>query len=407
MEVTVEIDNKVKDISINIYYFKDKYIIELLFPSKEVYLKFLNEGKIKQEYFVNIENNGFIYLKNNIKTFKELLYSTKISYVIRDFTDLNKIPEKENIILDISNLSWSDKLLIINNITNNNIYFKDEYTLDEVLSLNDILCMYNIISDIANTLIDKSPLEQVYSIYNLLKERPYDIGNEDNIYESRSLNQILYTNPIVCSGFVNYSKAITDALGINSEKVSWQHKDEGHVSSIYFINDSKHNIIGIFALDITADSQKFNRIKHYLYPMDIAINEMTHFGFKYNNTDNIYFSLLGSYQRLQTFRKHFNEESEIIIREKELLAKKINKIYKLLNINKQIDINSNIDKEIEEIKKFARTIILPLSLKSIINSDNTLDNETCLELIKTSFHYQALPSEDKLLTDVLLSSKGR
>ena len=42
MEVTVEIDNKVKDISINIYYFKDKYIIELLFPSKEVYLKFLN-----------------------------------------------------------------------------------------------------------------------------------------------------------------------------------------------------------------------------------------------------------------------------------------------------------------------------------------------------------------------------
>ena len=25
MEVTVEIDNKVKDISINIYYFKDKY----------------------------------------------------------------------------------------------------------------------------------------------------------------------------------------------------------------------------------------------------------------------------------------------------------------------------------------------------------------------------------------------
>ena len=112
MEVTVEIDNKVKDISINIYYFKDKYIIELLFPSKEVYLKFLNEGKIKQEYFVNIENNGFIYLKNNIKIFKELLYSTKISYVIRDFTDLNKIPEKETpketISIEVPNTSTED-----------------------------------------------------------------------------------------------------------------------------------------------------------------------------------------------------------------------------------------------------------------------------------------------------------
>ncbi len=50
MEVTVEIDNKVKDTSVNIYYFKDKYTIELIFPSKDIYLKFLDEGKIKQEY---------------------------------------------------------------------------------------------------------------------------------------------------------------------------------------------------------------------------------------------------------------------------------------------------------------------------------------------------------------------
>ena len=373
------------------------------FPSIDKYLEFIKNRVIYSKYFIECDNNSIKYLEKHIIEFSKIINNTKPIYIVED---INNIPNN-NFILDISNLSWSDKLLIINNITNNNIYFKDEYTLDEVLSLDDILCMYNIISDIANTLIDKSPLEQVYSIYNLLKERPYDMGNEDNIYESRSLNQILYTNPIICSGFVNYSKAITDALGINSEKVSWQDKDEGHVSSIYFINDPKHNIIGIFALDITADSQNFNRIKHYLYPMDIAINEMTHFGFKYNNTDNIYFSFLGSYQRLQTFRKQFNEENEIIIKEKELLVKRINRIYELLNINKQIDINSNIDKEIEEIKKFARTIILPLSLKNIINSDNTLDNETCLELIKTSFHYKALSNESKLLTDVLLSTKGR
>ena len=83
------------------------------------------------------------------------------------------------------------------------------------------------------------------------------------------------------------------------------------------------------------------------------------------------------------------------------------------NFNLSVDPNnkfypdSDIDKEVENIRKYARTIISPFTLKSVINSEIELDNETCLELIKTSFHYQALPSEDKLLTDVILSSKGR
>ena len=407
MEVAVIVDKNITNISININYYKGKYIIELLFPSKEAYLAFLNKGVIKKEYFIEIASNGLDYLKNNLKTFKELLDSTKITYVIRHISDLVDITGKDEFILDISNLSWNDKLLIINKLANNNTCFLDDYSLDEVLSLDEIKCIYEIINNIAASLIDKSPLEQIYSVYNLLKQRPYIKGCEDNGYESRSLNQILYNPEIVCLGYVNYSKAITDALGLKSTKVSWRDFDGGHSTSMYFINDPKYNVSGIYALDITADAEKYNSIKHFLYPMDIAIKEMEHFGFSYNHTDNIYFSLLGSFQRLQTFRKYFSESNEIIIREKELLVKRINIIYDLLGLNKKIDINSDIDKEVANIRKYARTIISPFTLKSVINSENELDNETCLELIKTSFHYQALPNESKLLTDILLSSKER
>lgn len=320
MEVAVIVDKNITNISININYYKGKYIIELLFPSKEAYLAFLNKGVIKKEYFIEIASNGLDYLKNNLKTFKELLDSTKITYVIRHISDLVDITGKDEFILDISNLSWNDKLLIIYKLASSNTCFLDDYSLDEVLSLDEIKCIYEIINNIAASLIDKSPLEQIYSVYNLLKQRPYIKGCEDNGYESRSLNQILYNPEIVCLGYVNYSKAITDALGLKSTKVYWRDFDGGHSTSMYFINDPKYNVSGIYALDITADAEKYNSIKHFLYPMDIAIKEMEHFGFSYNHTDNIYFSLLGSFQRLQTFRKYFSESNEIIIREKELLS---------------------------------------------------------------------------------------
>ena len=40
MEVAVIVDKNITNISININYYKGRYIIELLFPSKEDYLKF-------------------------------------------------------------------------------------------------------------------------------------------------------------------------------------------------------------------------------------------------------------------------------------------------------------------------------------------------------------------------------
>ena len=86
---------------------------------------------------------------------------------------------------------------------------------------------------------------------------------------------------------------------------------------------------------------------------------------------------------------------------------KINEIYSLLKINKKIEFICDIDKEVWEIFKLSYVIISPYILKSIINSDNKLDDETCLELIQTSFHYQTLPNESKLLTNKLLRTKER
>ena len=80
-------------------------------------------------------------------------------YILFSISD---IKTTENVILDISNLSWKDKLYIINNIATNNTYFIDEYTLDEVLTLNDISCMYKIIEYLVEYLKDKSPTTIFY-----------------------------------------------------------------------------------------------------------------------------------------------------------------------------------------------------------------------------------------------------
>ena len=124
-----------------------------------------------------------------------------------------------------------------------------------------------------------------------------------------------------------------------------------------FVNDSKYNIIGIYAIDVTWDSLRNERITHFLTPL--------------------------AYEELEKKNKGFE------------LIDIINSIYRLLKIDRIIDETYNIAEEITNIINYTKVYIDPFTLREIINSEQVLDDDTCLELIQTSYHYKTILKEDK------------
>ena len=366
-----------RELVINVSHRKDKYLYTLYFSGEEKYNAFLKRKTLYLTDFENDIDNGIDYLRNNIVTFSNLVNNTMPTYIIFDINDIKKI---DNVILDISNLSWNDKLYIINNIANSNTYFRDtySYTINEILSLEEIQKIYNKINSIANKLINKSPLEQLYSIYNMLKQRPYICENpNESPSVSRTLINCLFNEKIVCTGFCNIFKAICDSLGINTTYIRWKN-NKGHVSIMCFVNDSKYNIIGIYVIDVTWDSLRNERITHFLTPLAYEELEKKKKGFELIKRNNIYYSLLDSSVESN------NELIDII-----------NSIYRLLKIDRIIDETYNIAEEITNIINYTKVYIDPFTLREIINSEQVLDDDTCLELIQTSYHYKTILKEDK------------
>ncbi len=362
------------DIDIDANYYKGKYYFTFIFPSEEKYYEFLKTKKLYRSDFYNLSDDAKKYLEDNIDTISKLIINSMPIYILFSISD---IKTTENVMLDISNLSWKDKLYIINNIATNNTYFIDEYTLDEVLTLDDISCMYKIIEYLVEDLKDKSPLEQLYSIYNFLKDRPFlSSGIKDNKYLSRSLNQVLYTNPIVCHGFANYFKAMANALDISVEDTLWK-GEISHISNIVYINDKKYNVVGIFAIDITWDNKK-NSIKHFLHPIKQEKDEKYSKNFvlfkNKNSVDELFLKYL-------EFLKTNNEKDRLAIKLE--IIDIINKIYQLLNIDKKIDIICNITDEVKLIYELTKSDLSILTLLSILPND-----EKSIELLKTSPYYK-------------------
>ena len=376
-----------------VYAFADKtddgYFINFTFSNEDTYKKFLTNKKIK--FIYDIENDKV--MKNLIKSNMAKIKQIMPIYAISNLMDIKRV---DNVILDIGNLSWKEKKYVINNIATNSTYFIDTYSFDEVLSLNDITCMYNIIEFLIEDLKDKSPLEQLYCIYALLKDRPYLPADvENNKYLSRSLNHVLYTNFIVCAGYANLFSAMCDALGINNEFTSWPKDSSGHSNNICYVNDSKYDIVGIFAMDITLDVES-NRILHFLYPMDKETIEKSFNGYDAEET-TLYYSLIGKYNSYLQYKQN-SYPLPLLENLKRLITSKINKIYQLLNLDYLVDANCDIEEEMEKIKNYANVYISPFALRKIID---IADLEYSLEVIKTSFHYKALHPEDKLMVDVL------
>ena len=168
-----------------------------------------------------------------------------------------------------------------------------------------------------------------------------------------------------------------------------------------FINDPKYNVIGIFATDVTWDASKENTLKHFINPIAIEETEKKIKNYNLSNKFNVYYQLIEKYNNYLSI-----SNNEQIIKEREELIEYINIIYSLLNINKKVDYLCDLFKEINHIIDLTKVTINPIILYNIIMNTNNIDNETCLSLLETSYHYLSLNSKDKIVAKEFLNGSN-
>lgn len=321
------------------------------------------------------------------------------------------------VIINLNFLSFSEKLNILTNPRNNghNLFFQDEYTLDEYISLEEMIEMYQTILEDCNTIKNNnySEAEAIYYIYQKYKNRIYqEEGKHERHTKSRSLNQIIKGNKIVCVGYSNYLNAIASILNLNVAALNWapvDEKDAGHQENIAIINDPKYNIKGIYAIDITLDSKKDendtefqNNIHHFLIPLPINEAEKKSYNL-INPTSTIYYKIMERLERLKRL-KSLNAPEAIIDSEKRLILESINIIYNALDLPLASP-DSDIEKEIEKTRDLGRKLIPLKTLENIIIAVSPHKAENIQDIIMTSYHFRFASNETKLLYSIFGSSR--
>lgn len=385
------------------------------FSSIETYKKAKQGISLTQEFYDDLQ--GSITLKDLIgdynpqklkKEFSKVKPIIKLSDYQKDIFNID-FPA----IINLSYIPFAEKLSILTDPRNNgqNLFFQDEFTTGEYVSLEEMINMYQAILQDCDFISQKnySEVEAIYYIYLKYKERIYSKeGKKERKAKSRSLNQIIKGDKIVCVGYANYLNAIASILGLKVAPLAWTDKESaffgGHQENIAIINDPKYNLKGVFAIDITWDSKKdendqnySNKITHFLMPLAIDEREKECKGLILPNSP-IYYNILDFYQRLNKLLE-LNAPENIIEIEKETLRKRINSINSALgipNIPEKFDMNL----EVEKIRQLGKQLIPLKTLENIIASVDPQSTDRLQETIMTSYHFLCAPPEHKLLYSI-------
>lgn len=104
-----------------------------------------------------------------------------------------------------------------------------------------------------------SPAEKTAYVYDILKTMKYK-EDENDKSRPRNIHSIVTDGNIVCLGYSEFAKQLLNELGIKAITVSVTPEPdqpyEGHARNFVRIDDDKYNIHGLFAMDITWDSDK-------------------------------------------------------------------------------------------------------------------------------------------------------
>ena len=389
----------------------DNYLI-FYFKSIDSYKSFRTTLSLDKEF--EDEPDTFYKLKDilmglNYKKFKKLFKRVKpmAKYYNLD-QDLSNIDIP--IIIDLSGLSFTEKIDILTtpSISNKyNLFFTDEYTTGEYITQREMIDMYQNILEDYETIQNNnySITEALFYIYNKYKNRIYkEEKNSEKSALSRSLNQIMKSDNIVCVGYANYLNAIASILNIPVFPLEWLDRfnpNSGHRENIAVINDPKYDIKGVFTIDITWDSKKDendteyqNNIRHFLVPPLQNSFEKNHKGLVLP-TDNIYYSIIYRYRRYLKI-KEAGVNNAILWENKRIVIDAINKLYSLLNLP-EIKGDCDLDIEIKKIKKIGKKTIPEETLKNIINNVTPRSEEELDNMLNSSYHHDPITPQERLL----------
>lgn len=389
----------------------DNYLI-FYFKSVDSYKSFRTTISLDKEF--EDEPDTFYKLKEILmglnyekfkKLFKRVKPMAKYYNLEQDLSNID-IP----IIIDLSGLPFTEKIDILTTpgINNkHNLFFADEYTTGEYITQVEMIGMYQNILEDYETIQNNnySITEALFYIYNKYKNRIYkEEKNSERSALSRSLNQIMKSDNIVCVGYANYLNAIASILNIPVFPLEWLDRfnpNSGHRENIAVINDPKYDIKGVFTIDITWDSKKDendteykNNIKHFLVPPLQNSFEKNQKGLVLP-TDNIYYSIIYRYRRYLKI-KEAGVNNAILWENKRIVIDAINKLYSLLNLP-EIKGDCDLDIEIKKIKKIGKKTIPEETLKNIINNVTPRSEEELDNMLNSSYHHDPITPQERLL----------
>lgn len=390
-------------------YYEDTENFIFSFPNEIEFLNFLKEPNIKAEDFTLIDDFSLEEMKCVLKNtdINDLLNKSNIIVILRKLEDLptNLLKDGKRIILDVSKLDYKDiyKILTSSNISDN-VLFKDRFNQGTNLTLKEMIQMYELLLCYTKEIKEKnySPLEAVFYIYNVVKKRIYKMEDEqDSLTKSRSLNEVLNGDNIVCVGYSNIFTAICDMIGIHAEEQGWKpikDNESGHSSVILYLNDNKYNIKGIYGIDATWDSKEDeedityqNNISNFLLPISYEEKNKRRFGFEPG-----YGSL---YYRFMHASKLFGK-----IPKEYLRLDYLSKIYEYLGV--PFDNTKSLEDIKEELIHLGNKGINPRKIKDCINLVTPKSEEEMDATMNTCIHQKIEEEKEKenRLLKLLLTS---
>lgn len=230
---------------------------------------------------LSIINNNKKYYKalNDINNAKKIYFDCDTN----NFINVLKLCENINtpIIIEGTKISLEEYYMILSNydtsrLSNKNIkiYYQSYNTPI------DIEVLYNISMQI-NYIVKKikkynlSALEQIMLVFDIVKNNVYFEEKEDEDFNlSRTLDNVLNSNYIVCAGYVAIINAIVKALGYNTEVLLCNNKK--HCRTAIYVEDDKYNIDGVYVFDPTFDNKSndnnsyINNYEYFALPYNIA-----------------------------------------------------------------------------------------------------------------------------------------
>ena len=256
-----------------IYDYSYDKIIEILTKNNVIFFSLfihgINYGKKAYKLMKDINSCKEIYFNCNKDNLLDVLYLCEKIDIPVIIVGTSISLEEYQKILDGYDL---------NRITNNSVFVHyQEYGGDiDINTLYDTSCQINYITKKIKK-YNLSPLERVLLVYDIVKNNSYHKeGNNENYLISRTLDNVLNSDYIVCAGYIAIINAMLKNLNINAIPIICKTKKEKHCRSIIYLVDKKYNIDGIYALDPTWDSKRndteniIDKYNYFLMPLEIA-----------------------------------------------------------------------------------------------------------------------------------------